>query len=82
MDHIRTVDGTLVAALVREQLKPEREGIRKVSLRGANDSIDVSVIARKENGGGHRQAAGFSTEKSTDDLIAFIRAEIAAQVDN
>jgi phosphoesterase RecJ-like protein len=81
VDHIRALDGTLVAALVREQLKSEREGIRKVSLRAANDSIDVSVIARKENGGGHRQAAGFSTEKSTDDLIAFIRAEIAAQVD-
>jgi bifunctional oligoribonuclease and PAP phosphatase NrnA len=82
VDHIRALDGTLVAALVREQLKSEREGIRKVSLRAANDSIDVSVIARKENGGGHRQAAGFSTEKSTDDLIAFIRAEIAAQVDS
>jgi bifunctional oligoribonuclease and PAP phosphatase NrnA len=81
VDHIRALDGTLVAALVREQLKPEREGIRKVSLRAANDSIDVSVIARKENGGGHRQAAGFSTEKNTDDLIAFIRAEISAQVD-
>ena len=81
VDHIRALDGTLVAALVREQLKTEREGIRKVSLRAANDSIDVSVIARKENGGGHRQAAGFSTEKSTDDLIAFIRTEIAAQVD-
>jgi phosphoesterase RecJ-like protein len=82
VDHIRALDGTLVAALVREQLKSEREGIRKVSLRAANDSIDVSVIARKENGGGHRQAAGFSTEKSTDDLIAFIRAEISAQVDS
>ena len=82
VDHIRALDGTLVAALGRDQLKSEREGIRKVSLRAANDSIDVSVIARKENGGGHRQAAGFSTEKSTDDLIAFIRAEIAAQVDS
>jgi phosphoesterase RecJ-like protein len=81
VDHIRALDGTLVAALVREQLKSEREGIRKVSLRAANDSVDVSRIARKESGGGHRQAAGFSTEKSTDELIAFLRAEIAAQVD-
>jgi phosphoesterase RecJ-like protein len=80
VDHIRALDGTLVAALVREQLKSEREGIRKVSLRAANDSIDVSVIARKENGGGHRQAAGFSTEKTTAELIAFLRAEIDAQV--
>ena len=35
VDHIRALDGTLVAALVREQLKAEREGIRKVSLRAA-----------------------------------------------
>jgi phosphoesterase RecJ-like protein len=80
VDHIRALDGTLVAALVREQLKSERQGIRKVSLRAANDSIDVSVIARKESGGGHRQAAGFSTEKTTTELIAFLRAEIDAQV--
>jgi phosphoesterase RecJ-like protein len=80
VDHIRALDGTLVAALVREQLKAEREGIRKVSLRTSSDSIDVSVIARKESGGGHRQAAGFSTEKTTAELIAFLRAEIDAQV--
>src|SRR6188474_151980 len=77
VDHIRALDGTLVAALVREQLKSAREGIRKVRLRESNDTIAVSVIARKANGGGNRAPPGFSTEKSTDDLIAFIRAEIA-----
>jgi phosphoesterase RecJ-like protein len=81
VDHIRALDGTIVAALVRDQLKSEREGIRKVSLRAADSSVDVSVIARKENGGGHRQAAGFSTERSDDELIEFLRAEIAAQLD-
>jgi phosphoesterase RecJ-like protein len=53
-----------------------------VSLRTSSDDIDVSVIARKESGGGHRQAAGFSTEKTTDELIAFLRSEIAAQIDS
>jgi phosphoesterase RecJ-like protein len=81
IDHIRALEGTVVAALVREQLRPERQGIRKVSLRAASDSVDVSVIARKENGGGHRQAAGFSTRKSSDELVEFLRAEIAAQVE-
>jgi phosphoesterase RecJ-like protein len=79
VDHIRAVEGTVVAALVREQLKEGREGVSKVSLRAATDDVDVSVIARKEGGGGHRQAAGFSTEKSGTELIDFIRAEIAAQ---
>lgn len=81
IDSIRALEGTVVAALVREQLRPEREGIRKVSLRAATDQVDVSEIARKENGGGHRQAAGFSTRKSGEELIDFLRAEIAAQVD-
>jgi phosphoesterase RecJ-like protein len=81
VDHIRAIEGTTVAALVREQLKAEREGIRKVSLRTGDDTVDVSIMARQENGGGHRQAAGFSTEKSSEDLIAWLRAEIAAQVE-
>ncbi len=82
VDHIRAIEGTTVAALVREQLKSEREGIRKVSLRTADDAVDVSVIARQESGGGHRQAAGFSTEKSSEELVEWLRAEIAAQVES
>jgi phosphoesterase RecJ-like protein len=80
VDHIRAVEGTIVAALVREQLKEGRDGVSKVSLRAATDDVDVSVIAREEGGGGHRQAAGFSTEKSGTELIDFIRGEIAAQL--
>jgi phosphoesterase RecJ-like protein len=82
VDHIRALDGTVVAALIREQLRPDREGIQKVSLRTSDPSIDVSVMARKESGGGHRQAAGFSTRKSDDELVEFLRAEIVAQMDS
>jgi phosphoesterase RecJ-like protein len=79
VDHIRALEGTCVAALVREQLKAGREGVMKVSLRASADEVDVSVIARKEGGGGHRQAAGFSTTRSLADLTAFLREEIEAQ---
>jgi phosphoesterase RecJ-like protein len=79
VDHIRALEGTVVAALVREQLKEGREGVLKVSLRASADEVDVSVIARAEGGGGHRQAAGFSTERDRAALIEFLRAEIAAQ---
>ena len=58
VDHIRALEGTVVAALVREQLKEGRDGVMKVSLRASADAVDVSVIAREEGGGGHRQAAG------------------------
>jgi phosphoesterase RecJ-like protein len=80
VDHIRALEGTIVAGLVREQLKEGREGVSKVSLRAASDRVDVSVIARKEGGGGHRQAAGFSTEKKGRELIDFLRTEISAQL--
>ena len=79
VDHIRALEGTCVAALVREQLKEGREGVMKVSLRASADEVDVSVIARKEGGGGHRQAAGFSTTRPLEDLIPFLREEIEAQ---
>jgi phosphoesterase RecJ-like protein len=79
VDHIRALEGTGVAARVREQLKAGREGVMKVSLRASADEVDVSVIARKEGGGGHRQAAGFSTTRSLADLTAFLREEIEAQ---
>jgi phosphoesterase RecJ-like protein len=79
VDHIRALEGTVVAALVREQLKEGRDGVMKVSLRASADEVDVSVIARKEGGGGHRQAAGFSTTRNLADVTEFLRREIEAQ---
>jgi phosphoesterase RecJ-like protein len=80
IDHLRSVEGTAVAALVRDRLGSAQEGQRKVSLRASDDRVDVSRIARVQGGGGHRQAAGFSTELSWDDLVEFLRAEVAQQL--
>ncbi|MFL5839400.1 MAG: DHH family phosphoesterase, partial [Thermoleophilaceae bacterium] len=49
VDHLRSVEGTAVAVLVRELV--DREG-RKVSLRATDGRVDVSVIARSLGGGG------------------------------
>jgi phosphoesterase RecJ-like protein len=49
-----------------------------VSLRASHDELDVSAIARKLDGGGHRQAAGFSSEQSIEEITDFIRREFAA----
>jgi bifunctional oligoribonuclease and PAP phosphatase NrnA len=68
-----------VAALVRE-LDDGRKGQYKVSLRATDDDVDVSVIARAQGGGGHRRAAGFSTDLAMDELIAFLRSAIAMQL--
>jgi phosphoesterase RecJ-like protein len=65
---------------VRELLADDRKGVRKVSMRSTDGSVDVSRIARVLGGGGHRQAAGASTELTPDDLVATIRADVAAQL--
>ncbi len=79
VDHLRAVEGTKVAVLVRELTAQEHRGKRKVSLRATDDDIDVSVIARTQGGGGHRRAAGFSTTQSVPELIELLRGQIAAQ---
>ena len=77
IDVLRAVDGAELAALIREP--PRDHGpVRKVSLRSSNDRIDVSAIARKSGGGGHRQAAGFPSELPLDEVISFIVAEFSA----
>jgi bifunctional oligoribonuclease and PAP phosphatase NrnA len=77
IDYLRAVEGSDMAVLIREP--PTRGGPKhRVSLRSRSDELDVSEIARKSSGGGHRQAAGFSSELDLPDLIAFIREEFAA----
>ncbi len=75
---IGTAFGALVAALVRDLLTDE--GRRKVSLRATNGRVDVSAIARGFGGGGHRQAAGFTTDVPLPELIDRLRTEIGAQL--
>jgi phosphoesterase RecJ-like protein len=50
-----------------------------VSLRTTEEDLDVSAIARKSGGGGHRQAAGFPSEASVEEITDFIRREYVAQ---
>ena len=77
IDHLRGVEGAEMAALIREP--PRRDGPpRRVSLRASNDELDVSAIARKSDGGGHRQAAGFSSDASVEEITEFIHREFRA----
>ena len=77
IDYLRAVDGADMAALIREP--PRSDGpARRVSLRASNDELDVSAIARKSGGGGHRQAAGFSSDLSVEEITEFIKREFLA----
>ena len=80
VDHLRAVEGTAVAALVRDRMSGGHAGSRKVSLRAGDDRVDVSAIARAQGGGGHRQAAGFTTGLSDAELVRFLREQLAAQL--
>jgi phosphoesterase RecJ-like protein len=80
IDHLRAIEGTLVAALVRD-LGDRGRAARKVSLRSSGGEVDVSAIARKHGGGGHKRAAGFSTDLELDELVSLVCAEVEAQLD-
>jgi bifunctional oligoribonuclease and PAP phosphatase NrnA len=80
IDLLRALEGTKVAVLVRELSSGERKGQHKVSLRATDDDVDVSIAARAQGGGGHRPAAGFSTTLEAEELTAFLREAIAAQL--
>jgi phosphoesterase RecJ-like protein len=78
IDYLRAVEGAELAALIREP--PRDDGpMRRVSLRASVDELDVSAIARLFGGGGHRQAAGFSSDASIDEITELIRQGFVAQ---
>ncbi|HEX9967114.1 MAG TPA: bifunctional oligoribonuclease/PAP phosphatase NrnA [Solirubrobacterales bacterium] len=79
IDHLRSVEGARVAALIRD-LGDRGRAARKVSLRSSGGEVDVSAIARRHGGGGHKRAAGFSTDLELQPLVDFLRAEVTAQL--
>ncbi|MGE5635351.1 MAG: DHH family phosphoesterase, partial [Nocardioidaceae bacterium] len=64
----------------RDLLADERHGMRKVSLRSTDGRVDVSRIARALGGGGHRQAAGFTTALPYPELVEQLRSEVRRQL--
>jgi len=79
IDHLRSVEGARVAALIRD-LGDRGRAARKVSLRSSDGEVDVSAIARRHGGGGHKRAAGFSTDLELEELISFLCGEVSAQL--
>jgi phosphoesterase RecJ-like protein len=72
IDYIRSIEGVQVAALVRE--KADRT--TKVSLRSSG-VVDIERVARSHEGGGHRNAAGFSVlHNDIDKVLTEVVAEL------
>jgi phosphoesterase RecJ-like protein len=79
IDHLRSIEGCKVAAMIRD-LGNRGRSARKVSLRSSAGEVDVSAIARIKGGGGHKRAAGFSTDLEYEQLVEFLAAEVSAQL--
>jgi phosphoesterase RecJ-like protein len=56
-------------------LKEEVDGTVRVSLRSLG-AVDVRRIAESHGGGGHRFAAGFTSDLSIADVVARVRAAL------
>ncbi|MBJ7366205.1 MAG: DHH family phosphoesterase [Thermoleophilia bacterium] len=74
VEALRAVAGAEVAAVIRQV-----QGAWRVSVRASGDTVDVSAIAALEGGGGHRAAAGFTSQRDPDAIIALIRDAVVAQ---
>jgi len=75
VEALRSAAGAEVAAVIREAAPGEW----RVSTRASGEAFDVSAIAALEGGGGHRAAAGFTSHRDPDDIIALIRDAMVAQ---
>jgi phosphoesterase RecJ-like protein len=71
VNYPRSIASVRVACLLRE-----REGQVKVSLRGKGD-VDVQRVAARFGGGGHVNAAGFSTPGALDTVTRDVLAAVA-----
>ncbi|ONM47825.1 DHH family phosphoesterase [Nocardia donostiensis] len=92
VDIVRTADAAGIAAVFKEgrvaadanAAAPDSPPQRRwtVSLRsrdsgpGAEDGVDVSLVATALGGGGHRYAAGYTTYGEPEELIAQLRAAL------
>jgi len=77
VDYTMKIPGTEIGMLLKET----GNGAIKVSLR-SKGKVDVSAIALKYGGGGHREAAGFSTAGSLSDVLGETIAELKRYLDD
>lgn len=70
---ILSIEGVRAAALIREENESSCTG----SLR-STDSLDVSRVAQIFGGGGHKRAAGFSTDTPLKDMLERVETEMVA----
>ena len=62
---LNKLDGAKISLFIKETA----DGKIKGSFRTTNDNIDVSALAKKLGGGGHKKAAGFTTDGTIASVV-------------
>jgi bifunctional oligoribonuclease and PAP phosphatase NrnA len=75
IDTLRQVDGATVAVLAREK-GGGGQAKTKVSLRSTDGRVDVAAIASLKGGGGHKQAAGFTTDGDVFEVLQWTEEQL------
>lgn len=75
IDTMRQVQGTVAAVLARQRAGSEAAET-KVSLRSMDGRVDVAAIARLKGGGGHKQAAGFTTGGDVTEVLRWTERQL------
>ena len=76
IDELRSVKGVELAMTVREPPDAARRCRGGSRCGRRRDALDVSAIARQRGGGGHKRAAGFSSDESIEEIIEFVRSRV------
>ena len=77
----RDIQGVEVSVLMKEDKlftsdSDKPKAIWRVSMRAKSDKYDVSALAQKFGGGGHKAAAAFRSSKSRQEIISALLAEL------
>jgi phosphoesterase RecJ-like protein len=75
IDTLRQAKGASVAVLARRRLRTG-EGKTKVSLRSMDGAVDVAAVAHLKGGGGHKQAAGFTTDGDVLEVLRWAERQL------
>lgn len=62
---LNNLDNTDIALILKETPEQKIKG----SLRTTKDNLDMTVLAKKLGGGGHKKAAGFTTAGTLDEVL-------------
>lgn len=62
---LNKMEGAKISLFIKETA----DGKIKGSFRTTNDDVDVSALAKKMGGGGHKKAAGFTTDGTIENVV-------------